>query len=37
MKVNQTKIRPDKKKDSDKTKKIIVRVHRNGTVINKEI
>lgn len=34
MKVNQTKIRPEK---SEKTKKIIVRVHHNGTVINKEI
>ena len=34
MKVNQTKIRPEK---SEKTKKIIVRVHHGDTVINKEI
>ena len=34
MKVNQTKIRPEK---SEKTKKIIVRVHRGDTIINKEI
>lgn len=34
MKVNQTKIRPEK---TEKSKKIIVRVHRGDTVINKEI
>ena len=36
MKVNQTKIRPEKS-DSKSNKKIIVRVHRGDTVINKEI
>lgn len=34
MKVNQTKIRPEK---TEKSKKIIVRIHRGDTVINKEI
>lgn len=36
MKINQTKIRPDKS-DNKNNKKIIVRVHRGDTVINKEI
>lgn len=36
MKVNQTKIRPEKS-DSKSNKKIIVRVHHGDTVINKEI
>lgn len=36
MKINQTKIRPDKS-DNKNNKKIIVRVHHGDTVINKEI
>ena len=36
MKINQTKIRPDKS-DNKSNKKIIVRVHHGDTVINKEI